>query len=485
MKNLSLLFQLFVCLLGAGCFILFSSCKRNDVGKDMQAPIDPIITEIGIPSGSPVSAHIGTAGGSLTSSDGGLTVSIPQGALTSSTTISIQPITNKGPLGLGAGYRLSPENVTFDKPVALIFHYDNALTNIIPEDFLWVITQNKDRSWNAALKSVVDKNANTVTVATHHFSDWSLGRFIDLSLTPASKTLKKGESVTLQVAGFARQDNAAEVELAPLGTITNTGDILAPLTPIPANEAQLKDFRVKGWTLNGAAAPVSNNSGSLTASGWSAIYKAPNQKPSKNPVAVSVSLESSDKNGKKSAYMLTSNISIVEADLYLLLKVDGVPYEYYQYGFNGAIPPDPSNLSIANCGIEDGILSIAGTQVENNSTLLSGFALSVKNPRVGTTALQCLQEKGQDEASFNLGSRQTNYEITRTIRTKRAGGNCDVQFGCANFSITLIDYENTLMGRVAGFFSGVLYEDQPGASDNCDNPVQHTVEGEFWLMRAN
>lgn len=465
-------------------FTFLFSCKKSQSGEGNNN-MNPIITNVGVPNGAATSSSIGASGGIITSADGKLSVSIPQGALSSNTTISIQPISNEGPLGLGSAYRLSPENIRFNQPVKLIFHYDNQLLAGVPEDFLWLITQQDDGSWNALLKSMINKTEKTVTVSTDHFSDWTLGRFIDLALTPSSKTLKKGESVQLQVTGFARNSNSGDDELAPLVPIRGSGEGLTPLTPIPAPEARLLEFRLKGWSLNGASAPVSGSSGSLNPSGLSATYKAPNSRPPRNPVAVSASLESTDQQGRKQSYLLTSNISIVDADLFLLLTVDGTTYEYYQYGFNGTVPPDPNNLTIANCGIDANMLSIAGTHVQNNSNLISSFVLSVKNPTSGTLTLNCLLGSGQDEAQFTLGSQQAVYDINQYIRTKKPGGNCDVVSKCANIAITFTDYENKPMGRVAGFFSGVLYEDKPGFSDDCENPIAHNITGEFWLTRAN
>lgn len=462
--------------------VFFISCEKNDPDKDVTLT-DPVITGVGMPNGPGTSANMGASGGSLTSADGKLTVSVPQGALSSNTVITIQPISNEGPLGVGTAYRVTPEDIRFNQPIQLIFHYDDALLNGTPEDFLWVITQAGDRSWNAMLKSSVNKTAKTVTVSTTHFSDWALGKFIELALSPSSKTLRRGESVQLQVAGFARSSHSDDDELAALIPLNTDNEALRPLTPIPSVESRLSEFRVKGWALNSASAPVSGSSGSLSASGLSATYKAPNSRPPANPVAVSVSLESADKEGRKSSHMLKSNISVVDTDMYLLLTVDGKTYEYYQYGYNGAVPPDPDNLSIANSGIDGNLLSITGAHIGNGSNLVSSFVLTVANPANGTKALNCLWGSGHDEAQFTSG--QAVYDIGRDIRTKKPGSNCDVISKCANITITFTDYEHTFMGRVAGYFSGVLYEDKPGSADNCENPVEHKIEGEFWLTRAN
>lgn len=472
-------------MLAVTCVTFPVSCDRDSPNRD-PVTSEPLTTAVGVPDGVPVSQTIGTSGGTLISSDGKLAVEIPPGSLSGSTLISIQPISNEGPLALGAAYRLGPENVEFNQPVKLIFHYEDQLLSGGPEDFLWVITQQEDQSWSALLKSTVDKNAKTVTVSATHFSDWALGKFISLSLTPSSKTLKRGDSVKLLLAGFARDTQAGDTDLAPLVPLNAAdGGVLTALTPITAAEARWMDFRVKGWSLNGASAPVSGSSGSLKASALSATYKAPNTRPTVNPVAVSVSLEAADKDGKKGSYLLNSKISVVHSDLYLLLTIDGTAYEYYQYGFNGATPPDPTNVSIANCGLTDNVLSLAGAHIENGSNLVSSFVLALNNPAKGSRKLKCLFENSPDDASFTRGAGQIQYDMFRYIRTPRGGENCDVQDLCADLTVTLTEYENELMGRVAGYFSGVLYEDRPGFSDQCKNPIPHTIEGEFWLTRAN
>jgi hypothetical protein len=52
----------------------------------------PDSTAIGAPDGKPVSKEIGPAGGSITSDDGRVELIFPEGALTTATVISIQPL---------------------------------------------------------------------------------------------------------------------------------------------------------------------------------------------------------------------------------------------------------------------------------------------------------------------------------------------------------------------------------------------------------
>lgn len=460
---------------------IFSSCNTDESTPAPQNS-EPVITDKGTPIGEISSSSIGVSGGTLESADGRLSVIIPAGALSSSTTITIQPITNEGPLGIGSGYRLQPEGITFAKPVTLEFNYDEQLLNTISEDFLWIVTQSSDQSWNAMLKSVVNTTAKTVTIETTHFSDWALGRFIDLSLSPGSATLLKGTSVQLRVAGFVRDKALSEEEeLAPLIPITGDGEGLTPLTTIPPVESRLMEFKVKQWTLNGSAAPVSNSNGSLDASANNATFTAPNKKPSVNPVAVSVTLESSNKEGGKSNYILTSNISIVDSDYYLLVNIDGVAYEYYQYGFNGTIPPDPNDTWMSNCGLSDQELAIFGVHTINNTDIKHSFAIVVENPFEGTKSLECFTNDGDDEVEFLPAALTAGYQLDYSKRTS-VNSVCNTETGCAEFSVTLLKYSGAQMSEVYGYFSGIIHEEQPDYANNCKSSDPHSVEGEFRMI---
>ncbi len=460
--------------------ILIPACEVDDPGVSNK----PIVTDRGTAQGNATTTTIGSGGGTLSSADGKLTVIIPVGALTSNTTVSILPISNEGPLGLGLGYRLSPEGTTFTKPVTLTFNYDEDLLDNTSEDFLWVITQADDNSWRAVLKSEVNTIANTATVTTTHFSDWALGRFIDLNLEPASKTVLRGKSVALKLNGFSRDHAQTDDELVPLAPIDPNTDVLQLLTTIALNEEQLLDFRITGWSLNGAGAPISNSNGSLSASKNTATYKAPDAKPTINPAAVSVHLEALQSGTSQiTQYTVTSSISVIESDLYVMVKVDGETHEYYQYGFNGSTPPDPNNISIANCGSNgDGGLAITGSFIQNATTVVSGFALEISNPAGGTVALNCLQNDGEDDASFQLANGENYYSLDYATRTQ-VNQNCIYNYLCSNVSITFVTYEDEMMGNVRGYFSGTLYE--PGNAEACQSDIPHTIEGEFWLKRAN
>jgi hypothetical protein len=462
--------------------MLIISCEKSNNPEPQSTT--PVKTATGTPTGTVAVATIGTSGGSLVSADGKLTVNIPAGALASATEISIQPLTNEAPLGMGAAYRLSPEGLTFAEPVQLVFHYDDNILKQSSDDFLWIVTQATDGSWNAMLKSVPDKNAKTVTIETTHFSDWALGRFIDFVLNPAYSIVKKGQSVQLRLSGFVRDKAISDDdELAPLIPITGDGDGLTPLTPIPPIESRYVSFKVKQWTMNGAAAPVSNSNGALSATGNSATYTAPGKKPSTNPVAISVQVETSNKEGSKATFLITSNISVVDTDLYLLVKVDGQEFEYYEYGLNGSVPPDPNNFELVNCGLDEGRLEIVAAFYNSAMNPKNIFELTFANPAETSRNLIGFNLEGDDNMFFTP-EQGTGYDIDYTKRTKNQYDVCELENLCGSIAVTLTTYNgsNTV---VRGYFSGTLYEDKPGYANDCKMADTHSISGEFNLMLVN
>jgi len=472
----------FIGILKRGLFlsiftVLLVACKKDN--NNPEGPIqstDPVITETGTPVGAKTSATIGASGGTLSSADGELTLKIPAGALTSETEVSILPITNNAPLGVGFGYRLEPEGTHFNTPVQMVFNY-KLLDGTLP-DLLWIVTQAADGSWNAALKSVVDKNAGTVTVEANHFSDWALGKFIDFVLEPSSRKIQKGQSVQLKLTGFMPKQTADEEDLAPLIPISELGNDLAPLTPIPPVESRLMDFRVKQWTLNGANAPVSNSNGSLTASGLTATYTAPNSKPSVNPVAITVQLESRTTGGKTGSYFVTSNITVIESDYFLFIEIDGTNYEFYQYGFDGIIVPDPNNYTQVVCGSSNSVLEIAANRIVNSTTIKESFELKFTNAGVTTRNLI----GGNDDINF-MSDPKFDYTFGYEERTYDAiNQHCNTESRYNNISVTILTYDTTT-GELQGNLTGEVHSySTTDDINNCKTSERHTINAEFRLI---
>src|SRR5204863_9094362 len=72
--------------------LLLGGCSPKHPQTGSGDPPEP--SPVGVPAGDVVSASLGAAGGTASSADGRISVTIPAGALSADTPIGIQPITN-------------------------------------------------------------------------------------------------------------------------------------------------------------------------------------------------------------------------------------------------------------------------------------------------------------------------------------------------------------------------------------------------------
>ncbi|MGV3556848.1 hypothetical protein [Larkinella arboricola] len=223
------------------------------------------VTEVGKPQGVAVSKLIGPEGGTLATTDGRVQLTIPAGAVDKATTISIQPISNHTPNGVGASYRFLPDGLQFSKPAVLTFQYTDFDVKDSDPSALGIAYQRANKIWYAVPGKQVDKQKREVSVPMPHFSDWSLFEEFYLTTQAGNNVgfLNYGESVTLEI-----------VQIAPL---TGKGEepLIIKTTGGPTNSG-LK------WSLIGE--------GNLTPQTYTATYTAPRSMPKQNPVTVSVEL---------------------------------------------------------------------------------------------------------------------------------------------------------------------------------------------------
>ena len=248
-------------------------------------------TAVGSATGSASSATIGAAGGSLSAPDGRLALTIPAGALAADTVISIQPYTNLAHGRRGSAYRLTPEGQTFLKPVTLTFGYTDQDLQGTAVAALGAAFQTATGHWQWAGNPTVDTAARTVSIASTHFSVWS--KVAGIQLLPASKTIRVKTSVALQVVGCYPLERDG---LVYLGYQCDTDGETALLVLAP-------DWSVNGRLGGGAF-------GTVSGSGLSANYTAPQFEPKPNIVAVSARVDW----GVKGAMLLVSNITVVGDD---------------------------------------------------------------------------------------------------------------------------------------------------------------------------
>ena len=154
-------------------------------------------TEVGTPVGDKVTKAIGPEGGSITSPDGRLTLTVPENALAETVAFSIQPVTNKFGGGLGLAYKLEPDGKTFDTPLDISVHYDDHdLEGTFPEA-LSLAYQDDKGAWHMQKAIYLDKDKKTIEVSTTHFSNWSYAP--KLKVSPSEATVRVGEKVRLSL----------------------------------------------------------------------------------------------------------------------------------------------------------------------------------------------------------------------------------------------------------------------------------------------
>lgn len=152
--------------------IVLAACKKSN--QTQTAALNTIVTGRGNALGTAISKTIGAAGGTLTSTDGKITITVPAGAVSGDTEFSILPVSNTLQPERGNNtYRLLPESVGFAKDLTLTFHYnENDFKNAV-EDGLLVAYQTTEGSWKA-VPTALDKPGKRLTVTTTHFSDWTI-----------------------------------------------------------------------------------------------------------------------------------------------------------------------------------------------------------------------------------------------------------------------------------------------------------------------
>ena len=210
----------------------------------------------------------------------------PEGALSSKTNISIQPITNNAPGGAGSGYEFGPSGTSFNKPVQISFHYTKEETEGTMAGLKNIATQHKDGKWYKLKNILVDTTAKTITSSIKHFSSYV--SFDEIKISPVQAKVKVGKSIYPSVTYNSVPDDDID-DLAPLPTAkSNAANGEGDLAPLPTPE---KKFPSLKWFVNGVP-----NGNSITGTikildSRIAKYTAPAIVPNANPVAVTAELK--------------------------------------------------------------------------------------------------------------------------------------------------------------------------------------------------
>ncbi|HEY4152819.1 MAG TPA: hypothetical protein VGM38_05810 [Pseudolysinimonas sp.] len=250
----------------------------------------PKPSAVGAIVGDPITATIGSGGGSVASADKRITVTIPAGALTADTEIGVQPIENTDAAGFGMAYRLTPDGQKFAKPVTVAFTYAKDDLDSTYAGSMRIAFQDKAGLWEVQ-KTKVDEAAKTLLTTSTHFTDFSaLG---GIQLSPASKRLKLGRSLELKLVDCTLGFGQKVYVLYACDDAYEGGGV--------------SGFALDSWAVNGA--PGGTNGIGLVAGGaFGATYKAPKTKPSTGShVAVSVKVKPDT--GKN--FLISSDITLL------------------------------------------------------------------------------------------------------------------------------------------------------------------------------
>lgn len=253
-------------------FVLNSCKKPGSSNNPPPINLPPAVTPVGTPVGNAVSKMIGSTGGSLASPDGRVELTIPAGALSSNTNISIQPVTNQAPGGIGLSYHLMPDGTKFAKPVTLKYRYTDTEINGTLPYLLYIAYQDSLRQWKADFKNRnVDTTAKTVSADISHFSIWSMGDRLIIYADPSELTENETSALKVFLQSPPEQASGSEDDLPPLPSTT-----------------LLSDNAVSNWKVNGRTG--NNQDGTITGSGSNVTYKAPSPIDKNRAVQVSAEL---------------------------------------------------------------------------------------------------------------------------------------------------------------------------------------------------
>jgi hypothetical protein len=174
-----------------------------------------------VSSSGPVTGNIGPSGGVVQTPDHQATLEIPKGALSSSTSITIQPFSDSTDPNFvpGTGWRILPDGLEFDRPVRLTLCYDPG--NLPSEtDGRLVLYKRGAEEWTGVAGSEEVAKGNAVAAYLNSFSEYCL-RLVPL--VPETLWIKEARPSSDTIYSYA-QTAAADSIPFPGGYYHNVAD---------------------------------------------------------------------------------------------------------------------------------------------------------------------------------------------------------------------------------------------------------------------
>lgn len=452
-------------LLAFACFSLYA-CKKNSTEEaltEYNEPTAPIHSERGKTTGAAITTVIGPAGGTLQTSGGTVTITVPAGAVTSATTFSIQPVENTlrtGKLDQRA-FRLLPENLNFNQPVTVKVKYDPSVITTGVEDVLRLAYQTTEGYWKG-LPAVLDKNDRSLTVMVNHFCDFAFYEAYELL---ADKTIAgAGETVRLKVGVI--EAGSEDHLLAPLipqitSEFDNNGTEIYSILHRPYAT------RVLDWKLlTGTGTLKPKNNGYLEMA--DADYNAPETISQPDEALVEVQLEGiapipdpSAPGGKRTP-----------GQLWLRKAIKLLPSSYMQIQVDGkdTIITDALLAMHAN-----GLTSITG--IDNSAGI--GIDITFSGSANGGYSCGDHSQPGKAFILMTYDNITSQPKLATSVYCESTGGSTVEKFSGGNVNITQFG----AVGQVIeGSFTGTLYAEVPNGNA-CEFTTKH-VSVAFRIIRT-
>jgi hypothetical protein len=278
----------------------------------------PIKTAFGTPVGSAVTQTFDATGGTFNEPTTRVTVKAFAGGFDSSAQVSVQPITNTLPSGLGMGVKLSSSE-PLKKPLIVRFGYG---ADAPDPSSLGLAVQAGDGSWlslpikidtvNKTVSAALLSNLATIQasslVRANPAGSWRVVEYKKFYFKPESATVKVGKTVSFVPWATVNE------KFCPSPPDTGTDDDLVQLVPCQPPVDHEKPFTnikagfVRTWFVNGSEGGDSTLGTIQPSASIGATYTAPTTVPIPNTVAVHFF---SAKIGQNQNVPLSANVTIV------------------------------------------------------------------------------------------------------------------------------------------------------------------------------
>ncbi|HVF82463.1 MAG TPA: hypothetical protein VM884_11030 [Flavisolibacter sp.] len=419
------------------------SCKKE---TDATTPPPPgtskgerVKREHGQLTGTAVKFTIGAGGGTLSSADGRITLTIPAGAVDAATEFSIQPITNALETR-GLAYRLLPEGINFKKDILIKYSYAGINLATTESKYLFLTYQDAQGYYHEATRTQNDKVAQLLSVQTKHFSDWTFVSRMELKtdhqLINGAVYLKKSQDLRLQVHNFFPVKNSAD----PYDV---DADLHVDMTLDLMNEFKWTQSKAKGKITPRPAPSIAD-------------YKAPDAITQKEELMLTVTVSGNDIGTDNLAQpvkqMILSQPVILEPEdeEYFFLSTDG----------------NERSLQLLTAEYIPGWINIGGYTSANGPLAIFLFASGTGSFSFG--------EVGQaNKAHIEFTPQSTETYVSFRPQTCDGGG---LTFSSGSVRLTKI--AQAVGEYTEGDFTAGLYR-----TAYCANPGSKNISGRFKIRK--